>query len=566
MGGSGGGLDLRKQGGIPISSPDFVKGGALTGARSKGSVMRVVMQNMAALRYAYNRRCREKLGLSGTITVKFAIDESGKVTYAQVVGSTVNDSTLENTVVNRVASWIFETVDKAGDITEVTYPFAFSQDEGVVGLIETEETKARIARGIINEKYQQAREEAMKARERFLRERGKTEAQWEAEQVREEAKREEARRREREAEREAAARYVPLSGAGVTLNGAVTAADNLKRWWNINFTAAPASAAPKYPAPDESGSAAAADVSSQKDGFVKPDYMKTLTGKTDDDYQTYLKLRDGNVNSPVYYFDMSAWFYALGDRETALRVLTSIADLELENASLYRLLGYRFKEYGEYALEKFVCGKVIEWRPMEPQSYRDYALALADNGEAQAALDSLYSLLTRRYSRHIIDRTRGLEEVVVTEINHLIAKNPQLDTSKIDKRLIINIPVDIRVVLNWNMGSTDIDLFVADPKGEMCHNQNPQTRIGGRKTRDMTNGYGPEQFILKRAVSGKYRIYVNYFGDRQFTSAGPSTVMAEIYTKYADKTEQRKIVSLQMSKVSAKRRADSKVEIAEFEF
>ncbi len=77
------------------------------------------------------------------------------------------------------------------------------------------------------------------------------------------------------------------------------------------------------------------------------------------------------------YFDMADWFFKHNDRERALLILTSIADLELENASLFRLLGYRLKEYKEYALETYVCQKVIKWRPMEPQSYRDYALALS---------------------------------------------------------------------------------------------------------------------------------------------------------------------------------------------
>ena len=200
---------------------------------------------------------------------------------------------------------------------------------------------------------------------------------------------------------------------------------------------------------------------------------------------------------------------------------------------------------------------------MEPQSYRDYALALADNGETQAALDSLYSLLTKPYSTNIANRSRGIEEVVVTELNRLIAKNPNLNTSRIDKRLIINIPVDIRVVINWNMDNTDIDLHVKDPNNEECSYNRKQTSIGGRISADNTSGYGPEQFILKKAVRGKYQIYVNYYGDRQFTSAGPSTIMAEIFTKYADKTEQRKVVCLQMSNAKTK---DGKVEVAEFEF
>ncbi|MDR2694632.1 MAG: DUF2135 domain-containing protein [Chitinispirillales bacterium] len=297
------------------------------------------------------------------------------------------------------------------------------------------------------------------------------------------------------------------------------------------------------------------------------DYLNKLTGKTAEDYKLYIKLREDYAGSPAFYFDMAEWFHTHGDRETALRVLTSIAELELENASLYRLLGYRFKEYGEYALEKFVCKKVIQWRPMEPQSYRDYALALADNGEAQAALDSLNSLLTKTYSENIGNRSRGLEEVVITEINRLIAKNANLNISKLDKRLMLNSNVDIRVVINWNMNNTDIDLHVKDPNNEECYYGHSKTVIGGHISKDITTGYGPEQFLLKKATKGKYRVYVNYFGDRQFTPDGPSTVMAEVYIKYAGKTEQRRVICLQMS--SAKKKGGGKkdmVEVAEFEF
>ena len=89
--------------------------------------MRVVMQNLAALRYAYNKRLREKPGLKGKITCKFAIDEFGKVIFCEVVNSDMDDSTLEADIVDKIKRWVFEKIDKPGDVTEVVYPFAFSQ-------------------------------------------------------------------------------------------------------------------------------------------------------------------------------------------------------------------------------------------------------------------------------------------------------------------------------------------------------------------------------------------------------------------------------------------------------
>ena len=117
----------KKRGSLKVASPQFTKGGSLTGGRSKASIMRVVMQNLAALRYAYNRRLQEKPGLKGTITVKFAIDEFGKVMFCQVVSSTMGDPELEKKIVEKIKRWVFEKIDKPGDVTEVVYPFVFSQ-------------------------------------------------------------------------------------------------------------------------------------------------------------------------------------------------------------------------------------------------------------------------------------------------------------------------------------------------------------------------------------------------------------------------------------------------------
>ena len=295
------------------------------------------------------------------------------------------------------------------------------------------------------------------------------------------------------------------------------------------------------------------------------EYLNKLTGKPEADYAVYLKLRPDYIGTPDFYFDMADWFFRLNDSEKALRILTCVADIDLENASLYRLLGYRLKEYKMYALEAYICQKVIQWRPFEPQSYRDYALALADNRKNQVALDSLYSVLTQSYATNINMRSTGIEEVVVTEINRLIIQNKTLNTSAIDKNLIHAMPVDIRVVINWNMNSTDIDLHVKDPRGETCYYGNKKTEIGGRLSNDVTQGYGPEQFMLKKAIPGKYEVYVNYYGDSQVKAEGPSTIMVEIYTSYSGKEEQCRVVCVQLSK---EKKADKSglLKVAEFMF
>ncbi|QNR84168.1 DUF2135 domain-containing protein [Pedobacter riviphilus] len=278
------------------------------------------------------------------------------------------------------------------------------------------------------------------------------------------------------------------------------------------------------------------------------DYMKNLVGKPDSAYQAYLKMRSGYMSTPMFYFDVANWFYQQKDSVRALTILSNIADLELENADLYKTLAYKLKQTGNYKDEIFITQKVLQWRPMDAQSYRDYALALADNGQYQAALDNLYKVLTQSYNSQIADRDQGIEEIVISEINNLIAKHGNnLSTKEIDKRLIQPLPVDVRVVLNWNKNDTDIDLWLTDPTGEKGFYGNSRTKIGGRISNDFTSGYGPEQFMIKKAIKGKYKIEVNYYGDRQINISGPTTVTAEIYTRYATDKQQRKVIVLPLA-------------------
>ncbi|RZL37320.1 MAG: DUF2135 domain-containing protein [Pedobacter sp.] len=282
------------------------------------------------------------------------------------------------------------------------------------------------------------------------------------------------------------------------------------------------------------------------------DYMKSLTAKGEEAYQQYLTIRPQYLSTPTFYFDVANYFYQQADSTRALTILSSIADLDLENADLYKVLAYKLKQTGNYNQALFVTEKVLQWRPMDAQSYRDYALALADVGMYQKALDNLYKVLTQSYNSQTASRDEGIEEIIIAEINNLITKyGNKLNTSAIDKRLIQSLPVDVRVVLNWNKNDTDIDLWVTDPKGEKCYYSDPATEIGGRLSDDFTSGYGPEQFMLKKAMNGKYKIEVNYYGDRQFTISGPTTVTAEIYTRYSTGRQQRKIIVMPLEAKSS---------------
>lgn len=293
-------------------------------------------------------------------------------------------------------------------------------------------------------------------------------------------------------------------------------------------------------------------------------YLQSLAKeKAANRYKAYLAIRKEYLYTPTFYYDVANFFFREKDTLTGLLILTNMAEIDLENHELYKLLGYKLREAGAYEEAITVFRKVLQWRPQEPHSYRDYGLALADAGKYQQALDTLYTALKRNYSESIAGMYEGMEEIIVTEINQLISLHKgKLDLSAIDPKLIHSMPTDIRVVLNWNKGDTDMDLWVTDPNKETCYYSHKETLIGGRISDDFTEGYGPEQFLLKKAIKGKYQVKVNYYGDQQIKLSGPTTVLAEIFTHYADGRQERKLITLQMEKKGEQ----EGILVGEFEF
>ncbi|MET3538749.1 VIT domain-containing protein [Chryseobacterium limigenitum] len=303
---------------------------------------------------------------------------------------------------------------------------------------------------------------------------------------------------------------------------------------------------------------------------VKSDaaYMKFFGSakNSEEIYQTYLEHRKDYAETPQYYFDVAQLFFKIDDKKTGLKVLSSIADLDLENEELYKLLAYKLKQAEVYDKELWISKKVLEWLPFDPQSYRDYALALEDNKDYQGALDNLYKILNQSYTREMANRDHGIEETIIMEINELISNHRnELDIKNINPKIIADLPVNIRVVINWNKDNTDIDLWVTDPNNERCMYSHKSTEIGGRLSDDFTGGFGPEQFLLKKAIKGKYKIETNFYNENQVSIAGATAIMAEVFINYASGKQERKIVVFQNKSEADTGNRDG-VLIGEFEF
>ncbi|HEO64674.1 MAG TPA: DUF2135 domain-containing protein, partial [Spirochaetes bacterium] len=320
--------------------------------------------------------------------------------------------------------------------------------------------------------------------------------------------------------------------------------------------------------------------------------------------------------------DCADFFISRQKTDLALQILSNIAELDLEDASLLRILAHRLAQLKYLDLSVLLFEEILRLRPEEPQSHRDLALVLVrradlgtktrenDNKRIRGMLESEYrrlknglssesksneAMIRRQEERlrhlnnrlssitkasvyintkepvktpsntykdykkaitllyHVVmnrwDRFAEIESITLMELNRLISKAKKVGVKNIpvDPRLVKVLDVDLRIILTWDTDSTDIDLWVTEPSGEKAYYSHPKTVIGGKVSRDFTQGYGPEEYVLKKAMKGLYKIEANYYGSSSARILGAVTLQVDIFTTYGRPDEKRKSITLRLT-------------------
>lgn len=266
-------------------------------------------------------------------------------------------------------------------------------------------------------------------------------------------------------------------------------------------------------------------------------------------YALYLAERATYRDSVAFYLDVADVLFEKGLDALAVRVLSNLAEMNLEDRHILRVLGHRLTQAKRPELAVATFERVLALAPDEPQSYRDLGLALHATGHSQRAVDLLYEVVTRPWH----DRFPDIELIANADLNAIVAQNKKrLDAGRIHPGLLHNLDVDLRIVLTWDADNTDIDLWVTDPAREKAYYGRPLTSMGGRMSQDFTGGYGPEEFALRKARPGTYRIEAHYYGDRRQRLTGPTTLQAKIYTNFGRPSQAERTITLRLRELSEK--------------
>lgn len=281
-------------------------------------------------------------------------------------------------------------------------------------------------------------------------------------------------------------------------------------------------------------------------------------------YAAFLSQRRQYGASPAFYFDCADYFLREGQAEIGRRILSDLVELQLEEPRLLRIAAHRFQQIGALDTAVDLFERVRRLRPEEPQSLRDLALSLearADAGRQKTgkgspgiAVDYLKAvdLLNRVVLGDWDGRFPEVEVIALEEANRIMAiveRDPGFGPASfpVDARLRKVLDTDLRIVMTWDTDETDMDLWVTEPSGEKCFYSHALTVTGGMISNDFTGGYGPEEYLVRRAMAGEYRIQANFYGSNAQTLTGPTTVQATVITHFGRSNEERRSLTLRLT-------------------
>jgi hypothetical protein len=234
----------------------------------------------------------------------------------------------------------------------------------------------------------------------------------------------------------------------------------------------------------------------------------------------------------------------------ALCILSSLVESHPGDSGLARDVGFTAMEWGLGGEAYSLFRRVAVSRPYEPQTYQAMARCLTGMEQADLAIAYYEVALAGKWDEIVgMEYLHLLRRVAAGEFQTNVPDFARARLNSLSSQFDSD-RTDLVVTIMWNTGGTDVDLHVTDPNGEECLYSHRQTKIGGRLTEDVTEGYGPEMFRLKQAVPGRYRIRVNYFSSDVNRTGTRTKVFATIYQGWGTQSERvtRKVVTLRTGK------------------
>ncbi len=280
-------------------------------------------------------------------------------------------------------------------------------------------------------------------------------------------------------------------------------------------------------------------------------------------YKEYLNQRANYGQSPAFFLDCAGLFFRENQAKLAVRILSNLSELKIDDVGMLRIYAWRLREAGDYDTAIMILRKVAKLRADEAISWRDLALTLTMRGkqnhsaaDIQEALELFHKTAFTPWQR---SDAMWTALIALEELNELVAwtkreqwGNEAPKIPEFDNKFAQNLDTDLRIMMTWDADNTDIDMHVVEPSGEEVFFAHNRSRTGSLVSHDVTTGYGPEEFLHKIAPKGKYSVFTHYFASHQQSLVGPATITVTFYTNWGRPTQKSETMSLRLDKAKDK--------------
>ena len=258
---------------------------------------------------------------------------------------------------------------------------------------------------------------------------------------------------------------------------------------------------------------------------------------------------------PLFWFDVAEWHWQKGRKEEARRAVESALDLPTRDNQTLAIVAARLLRYGAHDRAIWLLERLAEREATRPQPKRTLALALLERAKvdantvaAKANMARAIELLTKAATDVYEQESDGIETVALMEANAALAKLKAMGGSSnaLDPRLVALLDADLRVVVEWNTPRTDLDLWVLEPKGYEVGYSAPLSPWGGKLSGDITDGYGPEEYLIHKALAGEYRIRAKTFASDPTNPNGPSSLTVRLIRNFGRPGQSEELMDIEM--------------------
>ncbi len=252
---------------------------------------------------------------------------------------------------------------------------------------------------------------------------------------------------------------------------------------------------------------------------------------------------------------------AEASEDDAIKVLSNLIEQNPGNLQLIRDVAMMAMEFDRPEQAYPLLKTVAFARPFNAVVYTALARCLTEMGNVDLAMvffeiavtgtfdkASFRQIATTQYIGLLKQIERGEHQTQLK--GYATSRLKSLVNNATNKNNMIVDKADILITMMWNTDRSDVDLHVIDSAGEECYYQHNRTKMGGRITSDVTDGYGPEMFWLPRAKPGRYQVKINYFGSDNLRTNMRSKVHVTVYRNFGttEQTMTRKTISLGRAK------------------